>query len=766
MVCFKRSKVLFPTLSLSRDVPLSISTRRFTSSHQYARKESDTLLIKSLASPSPLQPPRLQQSLNIWESYTGYRRWIPDQENGVDDARLELTWLLRKTVGRSTKDFSNKDTRPNPHAIIQQIFDLYTQLIGQDKLEPIDTAAITELLRLMGGRQPDSIRLLLGRYIDLFAMDYVRKSLPPHPSASVYLLRYYRQTRQYEVAVKLWVWLRQQDDVYVNTIVYGEAITLVSILEYPLHACEDVYEEGKKRCSHEEIERLLEPGAMLPKELQKIRGFMVDSMLSTYIHNARLRRNDWQTAYLTLDTAFKIWPSSVPSWFLKNVVKTRPIHESYQVFMLFCKHRIVVRNKDFTVLLNNITRAGKVGGDLNVNISLARASWDAMKAGVETDSARLDLRHLSCLVRGILSVLPQRTLANSDVYHATDVIATDLISDLADWLHYSHGVPRSISTYNTALSMGGKLRNINLIQWALDSIGSVNLSLNKVSYSSLITAARYLEAPQLLKMAWKCLLGLPGIEPDQFTWDIFGWAAKKTGTLPYYHQQVRSFYAKGRISGELAKPAMYYLTSTDSTGISASHFDDNADRAIQGLLKDMSTTLKQFRSAKKTDPERIAEFPQSIWQWPNAVPEKWQRSLYDDMSSKATNPLPNDSPFLPPIFETRSFIGVHFEQLRYNSWKSFNALLLQADAFQKRGERSRMDRSVVQNEAFTRNSAFMDGSMRPDHLPFVLDHLADIKEEKMKKPYTEQEWREKILNLRRFDLNACKHEPEPEAQMS
>ena len=49
--------------------------------------------------------------------------------------------------------------------------------------------------------------------------------------------------------------------------------------------------------------------------------------------------------------------------------------------------------------------------------------------------------------------------------------------------------------------------------------------------------------------------------------------------------------------------------------------------------------------------------------------------------------------------------------------------------------------------AGTQISKKVDGSARPHHLPWLLEHLDDIEKESNKQ-YSEEEWREKILNLR------------------
>ncbi|KAL2055416.1 hypothetical protein ABVK25_004224 [Lepraria finkii] len=126
----------------------------------------------------------------------------------------------------------------------------------------------------------------------------------------------------------------------------------------------------------------------------------------------------------------------------------------------------------------------------------------------------------------------------------------------------------------------------------------------------------------------------------------------------------------------------------------------------------------------------ISMIQPSIWLWPIVVPEERQRNLYHEMSS-------NSSDILPPGALNESSdravspTDISFANLRYRNWKTINSLLMQAEAFESRPERSK-------------NS---DGSTYPHHSPWLLEQLDDIRMESTKQ-YTEQEWRDKILNLR------------------
>lgn len=95
-------------------------------------------------------------------------------------------------------------------------------------------------------------------------------------------------------------------------------------------------------------------------------------------------------------------------------------------------------------------------------------------------------------------------------------------------------------------------------------------------------------------------------------------------------------------------------------------------------------------------------------------------------------------------------LGVSYRELRYRSWKTINNLLLQVEAFESRNERLIDNRDLSGGShpiAGSRTTKKEDGSARPNHLPWLLEHFDDIEKESNKQ-CNEEEWREKILNLR------------------
>ena len=177
--------------------------------------------------------------------------------------------------------------------------------------------------------------------------------------------------------------------------------------------------------------------------------------------------------------------------------------------------------------------------------------------------------------------------------------------------------------------------------------------------------------------------------------------------------------------------------------------DPDIGIVIEAFVQGARAMLAEFDSATSEGAKKNSLIRSSIWRWPATVPEEWQRRLYDELSSKSGQELSALS-VLYKGWKVHKSLSISYSDLRYRSWKTINNLLLQAEAFETRSER------LIDNQdhsggsypiAGTRFSKKKDGSARPHHLPWLLEHLDDIAKVS-NKHYSEEEWREKILNLR------------------
>lgn len=156
------------------------------------------------------------------------------------------------------------------------------------------------------------------------------------------------------------------------------------------------------------------------------------------------------------------------------------------------------------MMLDGLVRSGLPGGDLAFNLALATAAFEAVDFGLRCGIITLDTKHLDSLVPVTLALLPRRNLVESELYTETDKVVADFLSELCDWF-YVHGVQPSCAPYNVAILFGGKLRNINLLEWAMEGMRRVNVFPGTVSFFCLMTAGGTLSDPNTVMSAWRCL---------------------------------------------------------------------------------------------------------------------------------------------------------------------------------------------------------------------------------------------------------------------
>ena len=308
-----------------------------------------------------------------------------------------------------------------------------------------------------------------------------------------------------------------------------------------------------------------------------------------------------------------------------------------------------------------------------------------------------------------------------------------------------------------------KLRDKALFEWALNELRNTDQCVTAQSYwaeyssqdsfrySNLLSAAGVFRSPETVKVAWESLVKCAGrsrFGPQLADWANFAAAARKAGLVPYYNLQLELFVSKGKTGAHIARKADYVSQVRRNYPANQAMHTENPDIriAIEAFVQGARAILGDVDSAPSKGANNNSLMRFSIWHWPTTVPEEWQRRLYDELSSKSGVELSAIS----VLYKDWKSLSISYSDLRYRSWKIINNLLLQAEAFETRNER------LVDNQdhsggsypiAGSQISKKKDGSARPHHLPWLLEHLDDIENESNKR-YNEEEWREKILNLR------------------
>ena len=390
-----------PLASYITSCRASASGRRFAFGRNFSTKQLPARPMRSYSSPLTFKPAKYASGAAFTDNeayatvdqnptYRILLDYSSDEASGTPSSPLRL---LRKAMHQALYVGNRQRTRSL--SAIEYIFKLYTALLGQGSLEPFDTHAIARLLTLTSDSKPLAIRNAISRYIDVFAGHYVTKALPPHSQASKDLLLLYRNMGNHERATWLWDWMVHQDDRYVSTKTYAEAIRLAAASNKSLRVCEKLYEEALIRYSDELVSLILSPGFMLPSQTNNWKDVVFEQHLCLAIFYARIRRGDWRTAYLNLDTAFRLWPSAIHCQFLKDLLKGRPVHEGYQVYSLFCQAGAYVGGQELQILLDSMARACEDTVDLLLKSELTKAMLEAVTVFVTIEHSRLDTRHLN-----------------------------------------------------------------------------------------------------------------------------------------------------------------------------------------------------------------------------------------------------------------------------------------------------------------------------------------------------------------------------------
>ena len=142
--------------------------------------------------------------------------------------------------------------------------------------------------------------------------------------------------------------------MYVDVNCYAVAIDMLARENTPLEDLEDLYSRALARFPGTFSAYHLSPNAILPDRGTPLGITALPTQLLQSITQARLMRGDTKSAYLGLDTVFRIGPTTVMERFARVFHMERPASEYYTVFAMFCRAGIPVAGVSFKALLASL----------------------------------------------------------------------------------------------------------------------------------------------------------------------------------------------------------------------------------------------------------------------------------------------------------------------------------------------------------------------------------------------------------------------------
>ena len=152
---------------------------------------------------------------------------------------------------------------------------------------------------------------------------------------------------------------------------------------------------------------------------------------------------------------------------------------------------------------------------------------------------------------------------------------------------------------------------------------------------------------------------------------------------------------------------------------------------------------------------------ESAWTFQDNVEESWQLELFHELNidptvaaAKAMHSYEEQATTIEPrSAAAESSTGFRLDELRYKNWKTINDLLLQAEMFETRLGKS-VDVAIEHKTAVKQVRSAYNIKNGPERQRIVLEqvhaHLVD-KDELKSKRVTREDWRAKILALRRAE---------------
>ena len=235
--------------------------------------------------------------------------------------------------------------------------------------------------------------------------------------------------------------------------------------------------------------------------------------------------------------------------------------------------------------------------------------------------ARLEGRHLDCLIRGFLSTLPRQGLGSRQKDNKLDIAVSSFLSYLREWF-LTRGSKLGSGIPVTVISWCRKLRNKSLFEWALNELRNRDQNVtsqslwaeysppDRVLSNNLLKAAGEFGSPETVKIAWESLarcFGRTRFGPRLSDWRHFAAAAKRTDLVPYYNSQLDLFVSKAKIGALMARKADYVSrVRREYPSDQAIHAENPYTRvAIEAMVQDAGAILGDCDSASSKGASNI-----------------------------------------------------------------------------------------------------------------------------------------------------------------
>ncbi|KAL9093546.1 MAG: hypothetical protein Q9165_003941 [Trypethelium subeluteriae] len=522
----------------------------------------------------------------------------------------------------------------------------------------------------------DDLDYLL-EFVSEVVHDLKSGQLAPHPWAVIHFLGLFKESGRLEEGINLWNGVVGKDNRYVIPSTYGVLIELLSERGDPLDKLEELFQVGLQSSPNSFSEYHLAPNAILRDRKKRDATGSLPLTLLQGIYSARMKHGDMQNAYLALDTALRLSPEPFPSRLLHLPILSRPAPEAYAAFILACRMGVNLGPGLLTILLS------KMNGEL-VSISadynsirrrqkMARGMIEAITAFI-TVGGQLSSTHLASLCVAIgMTVWEGGTtdeLQEQDHIQATKATGSILtnITDLSSELN----IPLDSRLLSALVTTASKLGQ-PYVHAVLQNLSSHDLQPDIYLCQATLLSAGLVKDADLLEQSWRQLIQLHRNAPHSTkrAWLCFARACRSAGFVDFGREEISRgskilpmdedvrVRCLGIVNKKVSPNVLYLLREQTS----------KLARENMGICESIESLVAKLRSGEPLA-EGLSETFLQDDPADHPINESHYESIYEDLTADPY--APDDST------ADVNTMGIPMDKLRYENWKSINALIYEA----------------------------------------------------------------------------------------
>ncbi|KAH7118924.1 hypothetical protein B0J11DRAFT_80559 [Dendryphion nanum] len=597
------------------------------------------------------------------------------------------------------RNFKTACDHGHPPAII----DLYPQLISLPTLDRDVTRRMAQVIHayIRSRKTTKQDIRAIWPLVERIVADIRTGRLPPHPLAHRHILSIYKEREEYQLGLDFWHWLVNQDDTFVDPSVYGAAIELLAFRgDITLQALEDLFAQALKRFPGTFAEYHLSSDAIVPDRTQPFSVVGVPITLLQGILTARILARDWKNAYLALDTALRIHPSSLPPRFFELFTHERPLSEAYTVFLIACRSGIQLKSNHLMGILSRLKAAIKTAVSMEDRLALVRAMTNAIYAFTEVGGT-IEGPHLSVLLNsGYAGIMPPKKLGQDFPGESTEFrnsIATSA-HQIASKLLQS-GFPDQGHVLVALINIAGTLGVPGLFTVALNDLETYHLDIGRVGHRVVLTAAGKLGDRKAIERQWAIIAREgqdEGTSLYNADWVSLARACRRAGHEEFYLAQVKML--KHAITVDSEEMAQSELLAKDEeaeppfTPMDPDIFSEQ----MESIEVNMTRVAAVLMAGQPLD---LQKTPFDMHIDPTSKPYGGSitnlRAVYDELTTDPHQPARTSTPKEAHSSPT----GIPLGELRFQNWSSIVELMAEAEANEQRFQK-KIDKAISESRPF------------------------------------------------------------------